>query len=123
MEVIKMSLSIINGVNDISALKKEGSTVLGTKHLFIKCDYRDVRDALMDLIEEKNIYSVLLQSSEDADFTSDAQKVEAVPFFLASDDENAGALVADLIKDPVNVSVKAINGDSVALRFSEGFPS
>ena len=116
------NLVVISGINDIASIDLSVASY-GTKHLAITCEYSDVRCELMELLAEHDVYSLILVSSKSDAFAEDAITTDKTPFFYASSLSVAGELIGQLTQNPMKVVTKAINGEDVAINFSQGYPS
>jgi len=77
----------------------------------------------MDFLAKHDIYSIVLLSAESDAFSEDSKATDIVPFFCSSNVVQAEELIGNLMRNPMEVVMKAINGEDVAISFSHGFPS
>lgn len=93
-----------------------------TKHVLLVCKFESVAEKIEHICREERVFSIMsIDHSERLEKL--AKRTDAIPIFYVSSKEEALSIVADLIEDPFSAIQKALNYETVFLRYLEGHPS
>lgn len=117
----KLQLLEVRDFQDLEYLEKEWG-ILPPAHLFVTSDFELLRDQLKKLCLQGRVFSLFVLKATDSvnDF---AKSLDATPVFVVTDRKAALGIVKELHANPFRAATKAMNGESVVLRYLEGRPT
>lgn len=117
------SLITVDSPQGIDAFERYAPTALSA-HLFIQCEFSEVRPWVEKLCSEDRVRSLIFRKSGQEDIASEmASRMDNVPVFLVGDSEEIASIISRLESNPHGAIRLALNGEQVGLRFLEGNPS
>jgi hypothetical protein len=117
----KIQLFEIQDAQDLEYLKREWGS-LPPPHLLITSDFESLHDELRKLCIENKVFSFFVMKITDS-VSNFAKSIDHIPIFVVDDKKAALAIVRELHANPVRAVAKAVNGNSVVLKYLEGRPT
>lgn len=115
------NIIVIRNIGDLTLVPRE-KFISTTKHILIACDYNLIAIIIEKMCREERIYSILsLDHSKRLENLSN--KVDTVPIFFVSSNEECFDIVNTLGRFPFKGIMKSLNYEDVAIRYVIGHPS
>lgn len=118
------SLIMVDSPQGIDLFERHAPTALSA-HLFIRCEFSEVRPWVEKLCSEDRARSLIFHESGRADLEAGemASRLDNVPVFIIQKSDEITSIISRLESNPHEALKLALNGEQVALRFLEGNPT
>lgn len=117
----KLQILEIRNTQDLEYLEKEWGG-RSPAHLVVVCNINNLEDKIVEVYRKGQIFSIsFLENTESIKKAAD--KLKDIPIFIVNNQKEAYDFIKQFHSNPVTTVSKAINGESVLLRFLEGSPT